>query len=584
MGKSSFIFFALIVGVGSHSPYIPLNRYEFIILLSFSSLIFLFLNQVCWRNLDRNLIRFTPLTTSLLLFYSWCALGYFFTVRLELSFDFVVKYIGVILLVFGMVRYLKEEKQVYETLWVLLVFSGVISLFGVARQFYPSLLFATESPQPSVSSSIFPYLHSYSCYILTHLPLSCFFYLNTPNKNRKIISAIIFVLLFVSLGFTGSRGGQLVTGIMLMIMFSYLLFKKDYSGMKAMLAGLLISLTVYLMLVSVLRSVDPLEAQKPFEQSIIKREWKTDTVGQRYDFWRGAGKILKDNWLTGTGPWTFLAVYPHYSSGMTPPHAHSLYFQTASDSGLVGIGLLCACIFFFYRQVLRIWFKEKSITQDLVFYLGVVVAGFLIHSVIEYHWTTSLFLYLFSIWALLIDVVYRKRFPKKNVLQGVSLRRFSILSVGSILIGIFVIINFYLYERTIYRQIFPGQAMEDIQKFSDSAKVFCERCDMPYLVRAGSLVREYERTGNTYLLKEAENELQRGGHISDYITESASLLARIQAFQGNPEAARETYLEGLKYKSFKVTAAIGLNVVDDFLEKMFPGFRKSPVLLNREPG
>jgi O-antigen ligase len=581
MGKIGFIFFALIVGVGSHSPYIPLNRYEFVLLLGFSSLVFLFLNQVCWRNLDRNLMRFTPLTISLLLFYFWCALGYFFTVRLELSFDFVVKYAGAILLVFGMVRYLKEEKQVYETLWVLLIFSGFISLFGIVRQFYPSLWFAAESPQPPVSNSIFPYLHSYSCYILTHLPLSCFFYLNAHNKNRKIISAAIFVLLFVGLGFSGSRGGQLVTGIISTAILGYMLFKRDFSGVKAMLAGLVISLIVYLMLVSVLRSVDPQEAQKPFEQSIVKREWKTDTVHQRYEFWRGAGKIFKDNWLTGTGPWTFLVVYPGYGSNMTPPHAHSLYFQTASDSGLVGVGLLFACIFFFYRQVWRIWFKENAITQDLVFYLGIVVAGFLVHSVIEYHWTTSLFLYLFSIWALLADVSYRKRFPPKNIFQGVS--KFSIFSMSSILIGIFVILNFYLYERTIYRQIFPGQAMEDIQKFTDSAKGLCERCDMPYLVRAGSLVREYERSGNTYLLKEAQNELQRGGHISDYITESASLLARIQAFQGNPEAARETYLEGLKYKSFKVTAETGLNVIDDFLEKMFPGFRTSPVPLNREP-
>ena len=178
MEKTSFIIFlALIIGVGSHSPYIPLNRYEFVMLLSFSSLIFLFLNQVCWRNLDRNSFRFTPLTISLLLFYSWCALGYFFTVRLELSFDFVVKYSGAILLVFGMMWYLKEENQVYETLWVFLVFSGFISLLGIVQQFYPQLLFVEQSSQPLGLNSIFPYLHSYSCYILVHFPLSCFFYL-----------------------------------------------------------------------------------------------------------------------------------------------------------------------------------------------------------------------------------------------------------------------------------------------------------------------------------------------------------------------------------------------------------------------
>ena len=102
-------------------------------------------------------------------------------------------------------------------------------------------------------------------------------------------------------------------------------------------------------------------------------------------------------------------------------------------------------------------------------------------------------------------------------------------------------------------------------------------------MRAGSLVREYERSGNTSLLKEAENELKRGGRISNYIPESASLLAKIQAFQGNPEVARKTYLEGLKYKSFKVTAETGLNIIDDLLDKMFPRFRKSPVPLSREP-
>ena len=85
----------------------------------------------------------------------------------------------------------------------------------------------------------------------------------------------------------------MIAGIILMVILSYMLFRRDFLGVKAMLAGLLISLMVYFMLVSILRSVDPQEAQKPFEQSINKREWKTDTVNQRYEFWRGAGKIFK---------------------------------------------------------------------------------------------------------------------------------------------------------------------------------------------------------------------------------------------------------------------------------------------------
>jgi hypothetical protein len=41
--------------------------------------------------------------------------------------------------------------------------------------------------------------------------------------------------------------------------------------------------------------------------------------------------------------------------------------------------------------------------------------------------------------------------------------------------------------------------------------------------------------------------------------------------------------EGLKYKSYKVTAETGLDIIGRFLEKMFPGFRENPVSLNREP-
>lgn len=570
-----FIFLICILTLGSYSPLFHFNQFEFAIILSSLSLVFLFLSSMAWKGRPTNSLLSSPLIFCLLLLYFWSSLGYFYTARLELSFEPVVKYAGVMFFVFGVSLYFRTEKQVKETLWFLLICSGALSFFGILQQYFPEQL-STVKNRFSFSVSIFPYSHAFSCSIMMHLPLSCYFYLNASNKKQKVISGVIFVLLMVALGFSGSRGGLVVACIIVFLVFGYLFSKKDFSGIINLLAGLVVSLSVYFLLVSIFRFFDPIEIQKPFVESFVKREWGTKSVIDRSIFWRGAWDIFKDHWLTGTGPGTFPIMYPEYSPFMTPPHAHSLYFQIASDTGIFGIGLLLISIFLFYRRAGYLFIYGNSENRDMVFYLGAVFTGFLIHSLIEYHWVTSIFIYLFTLTIVLVESLYIMRFPGKIALRALSSRVVFFMIFLLVLAGTSVIWNYYLYYRTVYQQANQGLDMGNMFTQADRAKNLCSQCDLPYLVLAGSLITQYICTENYHLLTMADSELQKASEISRQSSQYYFMLSKVRGFQGREEEGYKAYANARKYNQFKVTGEIGFDAMDEHLEEVTPGFASKP--------
>ena len=84
----------------------------------------------------------------------------------------------------------------------------------------------------------------------------------------------------------------------------------------------------------------------------------------RLTFWIIGWEIFKDYWFTGTGPWTFELLFPKYiadsmlsldvsanaTGSQGPPHSHNIFVQTATETGVIGLGLL---IFFMINNIKR---------------------------------------------------------------------------------------------------------------------------------------------------------------------------------------------------------------------------------------
>ena len=113
----------------------------------------------------------------------------------------------------------------------------------------------------------------------------------------------------------------------------------------------------------------------------------------------GTFRMLSDYWLTGVGLGNaaFSNIYQHYSYNAVPTqHSHNLYLQIISESGILGLLLVFAIIFIYYRMsistVIKLTDKKE---KGILFALSSGMFGFLIQGLFDYVWYNWRIVFMF---------------------------------------------------------------------------------------------------------------------------------------------------------------------------------------------
>jgi O-antigen ligase len=143
----------------------------------------------------------------------------------------------------------------------------------------------------------------------------------------------------------------------------------------------------------------------------------------RWEIWANALQIIKDFPLLGSGLGTFTQIFPAYRSfhieGLVT-HAENDFLQLASETGLVGMGLLIiAFLFLFYKAFSGI---RRLSPEDSRRYIGigglVGILSLLIHSMVERNIQVPANAFLFTfILALVLKISVRKTEPIRDKLN-----------------------------------------------------------------------------------------------------------------------------------------------------------------------
>ena len=276
-------------------------------------------------------------------------------------------------------------------------------------------------------------------------------------------------------------------------------------------------------------------------------------------FWQGAWEIFKDHWLIGSGPLSFAVLFPKYYITVTPiinsqtltssapPHAHNLFAQIASDSGLIGIGLMLAFLAIFYFRVCQLFLHSSLKTRSTVFFLTLAVTSFLFHHMVEYNWPGSMFIFNFTIFIFLIDFTERKHFSFEKV--GPPGRIFYVVPVAGILVSFLTVassIQYYKYYSAV-ESFSKGGSMHELVSLTAQAKQICPRCDRPYLRLAEDLLSRYKVNPDEKFIRLAKNELLKGRKLNPYNPHFDGYLAQILAIQGDYSQALRLFKEALKF-------------------------------------
>jgi O-antigen ligase len=319
--------------------------------------------QVSDQQLSRVTLSFLPHATKLELF-KWLALTglFFFLLSWKLSED--------------------GYRVTGQLIWVLLLIGCLESLYGLYSAFGRGRGFA---------GGTFVNRNHFAGYLLMIIPLTVGYLFSREASQRRRFSSWVSRL-------TSLDGRGILIGFGVILMILGLLFSASRMG----ISSLLISFTLIIM---TLRSR---KGERWFSKksalilglavlwgawigldAVISRFFTTsEDFGKRWQIWADTSQIIKDFPLFGAGLGTFAQIFPMHRSfhirGLVS-HAENDFLQLASDTGLIGLGLLLAVfVYLFFKAATRVRALSEGEPQRYIAIGGLVgILAIMFHSLVE---------------------------------------------------------------------------------------------------------------------------------------------------------------------------------------------------------
>ncbi len=564
MGKNLFLTIFIIFVM--FPALIPNSIFPEPIFLSLLSFLFLVLGIFQWKTRASKITLFSPVSLSLLFFYGWGAMGYFYTGSLDSSYAQIVQYWGVIFLFLGLTLYVKDETDLHSLLWIGLLCAAVHSL-SVVFQIIPAnwALETTDTVTHFRNKNIF------SSYILFFPPIALFLRSFSSSKLPRFIADFLFVLIMVVFWLAGSKGGEGAIIIELLIISAYFFYKNDKDGIKNLAVLVLASTILYHSAILFSKNNSVILKPEAFSRPIAESIAPGGSLDQRLYYWQGTWGIIKDYWLTGTGPSTFNLVAPLYLAmiedplhaadtryggfTMDPSHAHNLYLQFAAELGVIGFGLFLIMIYFIYSKSYCLFRVTTRPQQNLNFFVVVSITGFLLHGIFEHNWGYPEYIYTFTILVFIVDFIIRNNSqhiskPKRFYFFG-----FSIVLCALILIGGTVLSKYFFYLKATKSTNIPAnQTSVLLEKNITRAKEFCTNCGEPSLVIGNSFLEQYYSTHSLFFLKSAHQEFESALKRNPLDLRFSPYLIQTYTLQGSFKKAKEICYKLFKYQKYEHNA------------------------------
>ena len=237
--------------------------------------------------------------------------------------------------------------------------------------------------------SRFIYPNVYASFLLTVLPLS---YFTTFEKNFyiKFFSWVVFFIAFYNLILTGSIGGLFVFIFVFHIIVLFLIFPE-----KIFIRTLPIFFIIEIFIITIAYKVGIF----PHIHSFI----------DRLLYWKSSIYVFKEKPLLGVGPENFRFLYLKYKlpQSMEAKHAHSLFFETLTENGILGVILLFSFLFLVPYRV----FKNGK--ENFYLYgIGFSFLSLFLHNMIDFDFVDPSSSFLFFLLAGISSILLKDKLKK----------------------------------------------------------------------------------------------------------------------------------------------------------------------------
>lgn len=279
------------------------------------------------------------------------------------------------------------ERYLWKLLWLMLAAGVGVSLYGFYQAIFPerySNVWTDTDLFSNIAFRVYSTLANPNVlgeYLLLMLPLACAMVLASDSWGKRIAALAAVGILGVCLILTYSRG--------------------CYLGLLFAAAVFLVLLDRRFLFLGILAvALCPLY----LPDSVISRftsigNLADSSTSYRVLIWLGTLAMLRDFGFSGVGLGydAYSEVYPFYARhGISAPHAHNLFLQILSDSGIVGLLVFLGLIASFYRMMLTAIRHERDSRAKVLQIGGTsAVSGFLVQSMTDYTFYNYRLLMLF---------------------------------------------------------------------------------------------------------------------------------------------------------------------------------------------
>lgn len=285
-------------------------------------------------------------------------------------------------------------------------------------------------------------------------------YLRKANKWLYISS----VILIISLILTGSRGSMLA--LILAMPFVYIGIDRKHL-FKAMGKTILLIISTSILTGMIMIAAPYVQENLGLQGHLLKSLVRVDSfvsssITGRLEFWRVALKLFANKPITGYGLGTFFQSYylEYGGNEWYSRFTHNHYLQTASELGIIGLGLL---LLFFLGCLFNIRGQIKKGNYSI--YLPGVLAGiiaFMIHIGMDFSWNFPGVTVIF--FALLGSVIKKN----KENFHVPTIKISHKLKVG-VLTCLMVIVLWHMTAQGMYNEAIKIQNQGDLEA---SKKIF----------------------------------------------------------------------------------------------------------------
>ena len=250
----AFIIITAIVVFITYYPAFGLKGYQSNTLIVSLSLIFLVFAFLSYKKKNTEPYPLSSISFSFLLFLGWAVLGHFYTLDQDNSMTAILIHLGGVLVLLGLILYVKQKEHLEKFLWLILFCAGLMSAIAIIQQFDIYLEIIPRATK-QMSTGLYGHRNMLATYLLLHFPLAIYFYVSSQTRTKKIIFGILSILIVLAIIFSRSRGGQLVLGIELFSVLIYFIREKDYAKIRDLIIGVVLITVVYFGLFSLVKVI-----------------------------------------------------------------------------------------------------------------------------------------------------------------------------------------------------------------------------------------------------------------------------------------------------------------------------------------